>query len=549
MASDRSKKLTAAFGKIEAFLGTPLSQVRDAIFGDAVVLALRASAEGDRRQAGVDAILLVHPKDREMLSRLVHLIDDAQVAGGELARCVERREEGIAYIAREYPAASGRRAEYHADFPDGTFVLSNSEPLIRDVIRRRTRIASGTGEIKELVDHPGFRTVQSKLPETGQAACRLFVDPRLFERISAEIFRPADPSDARALALLGRYASALDYTGAALTWQDGVLAIQTAESIAPNRLDPAILHWARDPRPLDSGLTAVPASAFAIASTGIDLTAFGALFRQLIREEQIPRLESLEVALRGILLGQDLRTRIYPAIGPSLTASFEAPDDSAPLPQSLSEIPYVIAVNLSEPDPAKDPMERPDDAPAVTTAAAVDNALRTTLAIIAIDHKRNRGRNRVVSHDVDGVQVMTLDTPIAFAYAVDRRRHRLVVGNSPRAVTRFIRTADAPDAGSRFRKIRALADSSGDAPTFLALDLQALHELAVRRREQLVDLLAKRRNLPRAETGHDLDQVLALIHLFDSAFITARLEPDASSCVRRIGLIARPNVESDAPSR
>jgi hypothetical protein len=556
MATGRYRKLTSARDKIEAFLGTPIATIRDAIFGDAVVVALQVPtnvAAPVPAPERVEAVLLLRARNPELLRRLARLIDDAQVAAGRLARCVERRQGETVYTVREYPAEAKRTAEYHVDYPDGTFALSNSESLILEVIDRRERIESGTAAIKELAGLPGFQAVARRLPEPGKAVCRLFVDSRLIEYLASRIPRPADPADARALALIARYALALNHVGAALTWRDDVLTIQTAEAIDPAKLDPALIRWAKDPRPLDPALAKVPATAFAMASAGIDLEAVYALFGQLLPDEQRPRLANLESALSGLLLGQDLHRRIFPALGPSWIAYSDAPEESDPTPRVVSAIPLVVAVSLNDSEPSRGPATSvPPGAaaepPAVTIAAAIDNALRTVLAVTAINHKRNRGLNRIISREVAGAKVITFDTPIPFAYALDRARRRLVIGNSARAIGRYLEASDDPEAGSRFHKIRAVADpNAAAARLFLGIDFRAIHSLAGGRRDQLAGILAERRHRPEAEPARDLDQVLALIALFDSAFVTSRIEPDASSCVRRIGLIARPDLPLQSP--
>ncbi len=546
MNSNRSRKLMSARDKIEAFLGTPISEIRDKIFGDAVVVALQA-APTDPPQPGkarVVGLVVLRARDPEMLRRLVRLIDEAQVAGGELARCVERQQGEIKYIEREYPAGSKRPNEFHVELADGTFAVSNSEPLLQELIERHKQLATGAADIKELAGLPGFQTVRRKLPDGGKAACRLFLDPRLLERLLAERSHAVDPGDARARALLGRYLASLNYAGAALSWREGILSLHTAESIDVARLDPAVARWARDHRPVDLDLAKIPASAFAMISTGVDLEALHSLLGQLLSEAQRPRLENLEVALSGILLGQDLHRRIFPALGPSWVIYFDAPEEGTPTPRVISEIPLVLAVHMGDSEHARENANPGEGAgaeaepPAVTVAAALDNALRTALAVASVDHARNKGQSRVVFREVAGARVTTLDTPIPFAYAVDRSRHRLVIGNSARAVARYLEASNAPEAGARFHKIRSSV--SADSRTFIGLDLRALCELAERRRDQLIEALAERRGRPRDEVARDLQQVLDLARLFDAAFATSSVEADASSCVRRIGLIARP---------
>ena len=111
----------------------------------------------------------------------------------------------------------------------------------------------GLGEL------PRLKAVQSKLPE--QALARLFVDPRQFERLLAGAPRPSKPSDARIMATLERYLAAVDYAGAALTWNDESIVIHSVETLNSSLLDPWLRRWAGDTRRVDPTLARVPPSA------------------------------------------------------------------------------------------------------------------------------------------------------------------------------------------------------------------------------------------------------------------------------------------------
>jgi len=168
-------------------------------------------------------------------------------------------------------------------------------------------------------------------------------------------------------------------------------------------------------------------------------------------------------------------------------------------------------------------------------AAALENALRTVLALTAMDEKRNGGRSRIRTRVVAGTTVTTLDYPIRFAYAVDGAGSRLVVGTSADSVARYLEGSSDPKAGERFRRLQAAA-FPGDE-TFFCVDLDALNKLAGRHRSRLVQSLAARKQRPATDVDRDLTQVLALARLFEAAFVTSRFEPDATTVQRRVGLI------------
>ena len=89
--------------------------------------------------------------------------------------------------------------------------------------------------------------------------------------------------------------------------------------------------------------------------------------------------------------------------------------------------------------------------------------------MLCLDEKRAQGRSRIVSREVSGVTVTTLEPPIPFAYAVDRKEHRLILGTSADAVGRYLECSSDPAAGDRFRRLRSLAFP--EAHSFFCLDL------------------------------------------------------------------------------
>ena len=145
----------------------------------------------------------------------------------------------------------------------------------------------------------------------------------------------------------------------------------------------------------------------------------------------------------GLLLGQDLRTRILSNLGPGLVAYLDSPvEPTAGAGQGLpagrgSMFPVVVAIGLSQ-GSAGGARIAESDAPAVTLAAALDNGLRTLIALTALDEKRGDGRSQIATRNVAGATVTTLDVPIPFAYAVDRMQARLVMGTSAGAVARYL---------------------------------------------------------------------------------------------------------------
>jgi hypothetical protein len=551
--SDKAKQLVRSRDEIEAFLGTKLTDICDELMGDAVVLALRLPPDAPADPSQARGLLLFQARNRALLERVIQAVNEKQKTSGELARLTEREHGGTTYHMREFPPDPSRPSEWYITYPDGTFAFSNSESMIHSVIDRkrrelsqsasdasRTRDSSRAGNDRALTELAGFQSVRRRQP--AKALARLFIGPRQIERLIAENPRPSKASDARILAMLERYLAAVEYAGATLEWTDSGIVLQTVETLDRSKLDPWLLRWAdNDLRP-DATLARVPATTIAVASGHVDAPAFYEALCQIVPDEDQPKLKNLETLLGGLLLGQDLRTRILPRLGPGLIAYVEAPPDvldaspSETAAPAASSRPFAQVLVASLRNSSR-PAETVPGAGGTTTAAAIENALRTVLSLAALDEKRNNGRSQITTRSVAGANVTTLDSPIPFAYALDAAGSRLIVGTSARAVARYLEAAADPKAGDRFRQFRARAFP--DAETFFCVDLSALGNLTGRRHDRLVEILAARKNQPAALVDRDLTQVLAFARLFEAAYVTSRFEPEAAAVHRRIGLITQ----------
>jgi hypothetical protein len=541
-ASEKYQQFERSRGQIEALLGANMTELRDELLGDAVVLALRLPADPQGDASGARGILVVKVRDIALLKRLIHVVNSTQQESGELAGVAERQRAGTTYYIREFPPAANRPPEWYVTYPDGTFAFSNSESMIQSVVDRKAQghdsddggkaggnIDSGLG------GQPRFTAVQAKLP--ARALARVFVDPRRLERLLTAQPRTTKPDDVRVLAVLERYIAAVDFAGAALTWSHESIVIHSVETLKPSLLDPWLRHWISDSRRLDPAHFPVPPTAVAVATGHLDAVAVLDAIAQLVPDESRPKLANLETLLTGLLLGQELRTKILPRLGPGVLAYFDTPpshgkDDQAGTPGSKPSaaagwpFPLVVVVGLGvDSKPAT----------AITLGGAADNALRTVLALMALDDKRDQGRGRITTHIVAGTPVTTLDPPIPFAYAIDRVSNRLVLSSSSTAVARYLEAASDPAAGERLRRLRASAQTN--AENFAVIDLDAINHMAAQHRASLVRTLAARQHRSVDEVDHDLSHVLALARLFQAAFVASRFDDDATAVHRSIGLI------------
>ena len=552
--SEKYRHLEQSGAAIEAALGVKLAEIRDQVFGDAVVLVLRLPPGVPTDPSQARGLLLLRARDPSMLHRLVTALNAAQQKSGELRRVSTRSRASTSYHVREFPEGSPRPPEWFVDFPDGTFAFSNSEEMIWGVIDRKPpqpmvpavgppqaakpdaiTVSPGLGK------SPRVLAVRRRLPERPLA--RLYLDPRAVERLLALAPPPAKPSDARFLEMLRRHLAAVDYAGAALSVRSRAIVVDAVETLDASKVDGWLRRWAGDSRPDRRDLRRVPRTAMALASAHLEMTAFRDALYQLVPESEHPKLRNLEALMTGLMLGQDFASRILPALGPGVIAYLDSPPESAAdrpdgedrPPGRGGLFPLVIAADLPAGSHGPNPGGDPGGPSGVVVSDAIENALRTLLTIMALDEKRGQGRAALTTTEAAGASVTTLNIPIPFAFAIDRVGGRLVLGTTAPAVARYLEAASDPEAGGRFRDWRAAAFPSYE--TFLCVDLEALTRLGGQHRDRLARRLAARQNRPAEEVVHDLEHVLALARLFRAAFIASRVEPDATALHRSFGLI------------
>ena len=250
-SSEKYQQFERARSQIETLLGASVTDVRDELLGDAVILALRLPPEAGADASLARGIMLVQARDPELLERMIRLINTAQKESGELAGVGDRQRNDMTYHVREFPPAAKRPAEWYVAYPDGTFAFSNSEVMIQSVVDRKSAERGNEDGVKRspkidpgLAELSRLKGVRGKLPE--RALARVYVDPRQVERLLANVPRPNERNDPRVIAMLERYLAAVDYAGAALTWNDDSIVFQMVETLNPSLLDPWLRRWAAD---------------------------------------------------------------------------------------------------------------------------------------------------------------------------------------------------------------------------------------------------------------------------------------------------------------
>ena len=305
------------------------------------------------------------------------------------------------------------------------------------------------------------------------------MDPKILGRALSEGPRTDATAEGRIGAMIVRYVGAVERAGASLEWRAEGIFLHTSEAMDSARLDPWLARWmGGQPGPVDlRGV--VPASALAVASARVDFGAILEGVEGLVPEADRPRAETLKLVLRGFVLGRDPGLDVLPKLGPGPVAYL----DSGP------RFPVVAAIGWAE---------------GSGLAPAVDNALRTVLALVAVVPERQAENLRVEARG--GLTTLTDGKRARFGYRVEPRR--VVLGLDPEAVAR----AGSGPPPAFVEAVRARYFPR--AETFAVVDLGRLAAEVRASRPSIASRLAARSRRAPEAVDRDLGQLLGLADLF-----------------------------------
>ncbi len=528
--SDRRKTMQQAKARVETVLSAPLEAIRDEVLGDAVVLAIQVPRDESARG---HALLLIKPRDRALLERVLAKLNEAQINSGELERVVDKTHAAVTYHARTYPAGSGRVGEWYVTTGEGVFALSDDESIVTALIDRAAAHAKKPGsaaaqpgdEPDSLADSPRFQGLMRLFP--GRAAARIVIDPRQVERLFALTSAPRNTEEQHFVSLVQNGLAAVDYAGAALFWDRETISLRMAETLRPARLPAWLKRWAAMKSAADEE-DAPPAGTIVSASINLDARALEEALRTLTPGDKTAALEHFEAVLSGLLLGQDLRGTILPALGPRLSLHLASPESIAGEKRPAA----VLSLQVSPLATSGRP----------TAIDAFENALGTVLSLWALDEQHHGSSLRLAHSDVKGARVTSLADSGPFAFAVDRVHGRIVVGSSRLLVTRFLKATRESESQTRFRRLCAVsasASTSTNTTSHVFVDVQEAAKAIEANRDAIVALLARKQARSGEAVAADLSHVLEILREIDALGVEVGIERDGTRAEQRLTVLLK----------
>jgi hypothetical protein len=383
---------------------------------------------------------------------------------------------------------------------------------LRQVIDR-----SGESVPGEVVPPEWLRHLRAALPASSLAG--VYVGRRALDQARLASSGAGPEVDEEPLAqLVSRTYGAFQSFAVALDVSEG-LELHLVERVNVERLDPALRRLLLAGHANEALLARVPADSMAVAWGQVDWRAVYDLVHQALPESEKTRVSQGELFLSGLLLGRELSGEILPVLGPGFLALIIKKEtarmgfDRAAFPSAA-----VVLELANSPEVAR----------------ALENALRSVLALVSLDPKRPPG-SQVETLEVQGCKITRLVTgPSSFVFHVSPAW--MILGNDEDLVADLASGKARSGGPAPLMQIRQKRFPL--AQHFLVLDFVALADWIERHREPILRHLASQRQTEE-DPGGDLDQALHLLQLFRAGYVTARVTDDGRIVHQSFGLLPK----------
>jgi hypothetical protein len=499
--SEEIKKLSKVDEQIRQVLGVGLTQLRDDVFGDAVVLAYRPALPG--KAESEQGLLLLRARNADLLARLVERVNKEGERSGEVKALEEREYRGVHYFHRH----KAHEDQYY--FLSGPLLAAtNREELLRAVIDRRLAPVRPAQPSRLL---RGLRG-------TEQALEVLWLNPRAFDAELRAKEEKASGLNAHIVSVFRKYWKALDGITLSLFLLPQPEVRLTLEG-RPEQLPAAFRRLVAVGTQRSEVWDRFPSEAAVTAAGRVDFAALDQVIAEFLTPKVHQARRAQLQATLGSALGMDLFKDVLPRLGPDYGFCLAAAPDPA-------DFPHVLLALRIQPGPQGAPVDE-----------AVFQALQFFAGMaVAAHNSTHKTPIRLKGLRQGTIEVKYLAGEGAFPPGVQPafalKDGYLVLASCPAALERF-----------RTRKPSRGADAplAGDEVPLLRVSLPRLARLLQDRREALTTFLSEKNHVPRSAVERGLDGLLSVLGLADS------LEAAVQTETGRITWTLRLHTERGAP--
>jgi hypothetical protein len=483
LESPEAGQLAAFEGELKKHLGVDWPNLRDDIFGDAVVVAYRpGTAARPEQEQGLMAVRAARPK---LLAELVDRFNALQKASGELKELQAAKHRGAVYQRRVHV-----RGTHFYYLRGPLLVVAGNEDMLRQVIER---------DLDKSADGSPW-PARFRRAGAAQTFATLGINPRAFELFPA----PAKGEKAHGFAGFWRALDAAFVTVSADAGPELRLELQGRAADMPAWARPM---FTRTPTPSVLWQRFPERAILTVA----DRTDFAGIAGQLL--ELVPPAERRKLT-DGVQGGLGLFTRLdlfrdlLPNIGPDWGVCVLPPAPGAALPD-------VIAALAVKPGIGPEPVD-----------VTLWKGVRLFAGFAVAEHNR---KNPTAPMYVESVKQGNVTVDVV------RQDKHFPAGFRPASAIKdgFLLFASAPEAIARFAPHTAASIGAGETP-LLRLSPAALGELLKHRRAEVVHDIRQKHKLSAQDAEQRLDQLLGLLDLFESVTFSQHGAPGQARWTLRV---------------
>ncbi|MBL8867604.1 MAG: hypothetical protein JNK93_18770 [Planctomycetia bacterium] len=463
------QKLKEVETLFSTFLGVTPADLRDEIFGDAIVLGYQPGPPG--KPDGERGFVMLKARDPAKLAALVDKLNSLQKSSGELTSIDARTHRDRKYQRRSKGDAGG---EYYL-LDDGLFVFAAQEAAIHSVIDRRL----------DAKPEPGLVAKSAARLGVDKAFLYCWFNPRRLDaEVMAHVAAAANERERATRRQFARIWSAADdlaiYLDAGKELELGFAAAYRADAM-PAELK-AVLASPPRPSALWSSVPEKALAAFAGRASGNELLDAALSFAPA--EDRAAARKEIEKAV-GAVVGKDKASAMLGGVGPDWAVWATPPTVAGGFPG------VTAAVRL--------------DATDATVSPAVLKTVQFYLQLLQVQYNREHDdaieskSEQVENAIVESFSNATLFPP-GYRPAFGLVDGHIVFASSPELVGAF-RVAATPKAGPR--------------TPFLRVSGEAFREYFETHGPALAKWVADRQDRPVAEVAKEFQTISEVLKAFD----------------------------------
>jgi hypothetical protein len=478
-ASKEIKQLDTVDKYLHQTLGVGWEQLRDDVFGEAIVFAYRPGPPDKPEQE--QGLMLLRGRSDEVLSRLVEKINQAQKKDGSLTEIQEVQYANTTYYRRVEP----KQTNYYC-LRGPVFLFTSQE----ETLRRAIDLDRATGDAEPMLAR--------RLREVGadRAVLALWLNPRAFDAGLEEKAAKAVGADADSQRKVLAYWKAVDGIAAWATL-DKDLRVSFAQRVRPEKLPPAARRFLEAASTPSELWRRFPDDALLACGGRIDAGALIELLQDFAPKDDKDDPNAI------MTFGKDLVVEVLSHVGPDWGFCLAAPpkDGKDWLPQAF------LAIRAAP----------------VDESAPVDQALLSAVhtavlaGVLAYNHQHSAEPMRLKSFLSNKQEVHYVDDgrllPPGVQPAYGLTNGWMAFASSPDVFRRFTESASKP------------APKDGTAFPLLRLSVKGWRDYLTEREEPLTTALAEKNQLTVEEMRKRLDDLIGVLQFVDRLEIDCRTAP------------------------